>query len=115
LWRRSSLSGFTNLLQIKRLWPRGVSKEKANADKWMKDIAPSADLRKWFDHMEEKWTAFSKAYETELKNSDLVTEILDLIQSHETVTLLYGSRDEKYNHGIVLRNFLNKELKKISS
>lgn len=100
---------------IDRLWPRGITKEEAHADKWMKDIAPSAELRKWFDHMTEKWAAFSTAYETELKNSESVPEILDLIQSHKTVTLLYASRDEEHNHGIVLQKFLNKELDKISS
>lgn len=100
---------------IDRLWPRGITKEKAHLDKWMKDIAPSTDLRKWFDHMDEKWTAFSTAYETELKKSEAVPELLDLVQSHKMVTFLYASRDEEHNHGIVLKKFLNKEIDKISS
>lgn len=100
---------------IDRLWPRGVTKEKANVDKWMKDIAPSTELRKWFDHMSENWTAFSTAYATELSNSESVPEILDLIQSHKTVTLLYASRDEEHNHGIVLKRFVNSQLERLSS
>ena len=97
---------------IDRLWPRGLTKEKAHVDHWTKDIAPSSELRKWFDHMEDKWTGFSKAYKTELKNSESMAEILDLIQSHNTVTLLYASRDEKHNHGIILQEFLTNELAK---
>lgn len=100
---------------IDRLWPRGITKEKAHADKWMKDIAPSTELRKWFGHMSENWTAFSNAYETELHNSESLPEILDLIQSHKTVTLLYSSRDREHNHGIVLQRFLNSQLESLSS
>ncbi len=76
---------------IDRLWPRGIKKEDAHIDKWMKEIAPSTDLRKWF-HRESKtdhWEQFVKSYQAELKKSEVIEELLSDIDNHKTVTLLF--------------------------
>ena len=89
-----------------RLWPRGVSKERANLDRWMKGVAPSHDLRKWFDHDPEKWEEFKEKYRQELFGSEYVEELLDIIKESEKVTFVYASKDEKYNSTVVLKEFL---------
>lgn len=90
-----------------RLWPRGVSKERANLDKWMKGVAPSHDLRKWFDHDPDKWEEFKEKYRQELFGSGHVESLLKIIKENETVTLVYASKDEKYNSTVLLQDFLN--------
>lgn len=94
---------------IDRLWPRGISKEKAHIDKWLKQVAPSAGLRKEFNHMTDKWDNFKMAYHSELSKSAAVTELLDDTSKQDTVTLLFAARDLEHNHAIVLHQFL-KEL-----
>lgn len=89
-----------------RLWPRGVSKERAALDQWMKSIAPSHELRKWFSHDPDKWEEFKQRYRKELFGSDAVNEMLEIINEHETVTMIYASKDEKYNSTVLLREFL---------
>lgn len=92
---------------VDRLWPRGLSKETANIDLWLKEIAPSPDLRKWFDHDPKKWKSFNKKYRDELKsNAKAVTYLRDIITDNQTITLLYGAKDEVHNQAIVLRDFL---------
>lgn len=92
---------------VDRLWPRGVSKEKAKADLWLKEIAPTNDLRHWFNHEEEKWPEFQKRYRDELRaNPEAVREFKDKTRGHGTVTLLYGAKDEQHNQAIVLKDFL---------
>lgn len=87
---------------VDRLWPRGLSKEKAAIDEWMKEIAPSAELRRWFGHDPEKWPEFQRRYKQELRaQADLVREIAKLA-SHGRVTLVYGARDEAHNDAVVL-------------
>jgi uncharacterized protein YeaO (DUF488 family) len=87
---------------VDRVWPRGVSKEDAKLDEWMKDIAPSKELRKWFDHKEERFDGFSK----ELKDhSDLVEQLLEKAKE-KRLTLLYGAKDEKHNQAVVLKEYL---------
>ena len=93
---------------IDRLWPRGIKKENAHIDKWLKEIAPSTELRKEFNHMVDKWEKFKIAYHSELKNSLSVDELLDDIKNHKTVTLLYAAKDEEYNHALVLQDFIKK-------
>jgi uncharacterized protein YeaO (DUF488 family) len=93
-----------------RLWPRGVSKERAALDKWMKGISPSHDLRKWFDHDPDKWEEFKERYRKELFGSESVNEILDIIKEHNTVTLIYASKDKEHNSTVVLKGFLDKLL-----
>lgn len=90
-----------------RLWPRGVSKERANLDKWMKGIAPSHDLRKWFDHDADKWEEFKERYRRELFGSEYVEELLEIIKKNETVTLIYASKDEDHNSTVLLKAFLD--------
>jgi len=92
---------------IDRLWPRGISKERAKIDLWIKEIAPSNDLRKWYSHNSEKNKQFQKKYTDELKdNSDSVNEIKKKINAQKTITLLYASKDSKPIHAIVLQQAL---------
>lgn len=95
-----------------RLWPRGVSKERAALDKWMKSIAPSHDLRKWFDHDPDKWEEFKERYRIELFGSEAVNEMLEIIKNNETVTMVYASRDEEHNSTVLLKEFLEDLLDK---
>ena len=85
---------------VDRLWPRGIKKEEAAIDEWMKDIAPSAELRKWFNHDPE--------YTAELKDNAALPAFLATIKKHKTVTLLYGARDEQHNQAVVLADFFQK-------
>ena len=97
-------------LLVDRLWPRGLTKERAAADQWMKEIAPSDTLRKWFHHQPEKWTEFEKRYRKELAaKKDLLCEIRKLESEHKVVTLLYGRNDEKQNQAIVLADVLKRK------
>ena len=93
---------------VDRLWPRGLSKEKAGVDLWLKDIAPSTELRKWFGHDPEKWKAFRGRYETELKSKDELVEMLKAKAGKGTITLLYAARDEKHNEALVLKKVLER-------
>ncbi len=91
---------------VDRIWPRGVSKEEARLDDWNKDIAPSTDLRKWFDHKEERFPEFKKKYKKELsKHTDDLKEIAS-IANEKQVTLLFGAKDEKHNQALVLKEYL---------
>jgi uncharacterized protein YeaO (DUF488 family) len=92
---------------VDRLWPRGVTKERAQIDRWMKDVAPSTELRKQFHANSQNWAEFQHNYIAELQQStDTVNELIELIKTHETVTLLYSVHDEQQNHAVVLREFL---------
>ncbi|HLA57634.1 MAG TPA: DUF488 domain-containing protein [Puia sp.] len=91
---------------VDRLWPRGIKKETANINVWMKEIAPSTELRKWFNHEPEKWKSFLVKYKTELENSSLLAELKALAGKHKIITLLYGSKDEQHNQAIALKSFL---------
>ncbi len=91
---------------IDRLWPRGLSKEKARIDLWMKEVAPSTELRKWFGHDPEKWKEFQTRYKKELAaNAELVNSIRKMAKS-ETVTLVYSAKDEAHNDAVVLLKYL---------
>lgn len=89
-----------------RLWPRGVKKEDAHIDIWMKEVAPSTELRKWYNHEPEKREGFVTKYRAELAGSTALTDLGALVRQHKTVTLLYASKDEAYNHAVVLKHFL---------
>ena len=92
---------------VDRLWPRGVSKERAKLDLWLKDIAPSTGLREWFGHDPEKWIEFQKKYKIELaKNEEPVAELKKIIRQNKTVTLLYAAKDEEHNEAVVITNLL---------
>ena len=92
---------------VDRLWPRGLAKAKAKIDLWDKDVAPTNELRHWFNHEEEKWDEFQKRYRAELRgNSQAVDALKQAMHEHEVVTLLFGARDEEHNQAVVLRKFL---------
>lgn len=91
---------------VDRLWPRGLTKEKAALDHWLKEIAPSDALRHWFGHDPEKWTEFQQRYHAELRvKPDTVKELRDMIGS-KTATLLYAAHDSAHNNAVALRDFL---------
>jgi uncharacterized protein YeaO (DUF488 family) len=93
---------------IDRLWPRGLTKKMAAIDHWMKDIAPSSELRKWFGHAPERWTEFRNRYMEELRqHMALLDQIRDLAKEG-TVTLLFGAHDEEHNDAVVLQEVLLK-------
>jgi uncharacterized protein YeaO (DUF488 family) len=92
---------------VDRLWPRGLTKERARVDLWMKEIAPSDELRKWFHHEGMNWSEFEKRYRAELaKKKELLSELKKQENEHGTVTLLFGSKDEKQNQAVVLAKIL---------
>ena len=93
---------------VDRLWPRGVSKEKAAVDLWLKEIAPSDGLRKWFSHDPRKWTEFMKRYHRELAaKEDLITVVENKVRDGN-VTLLYGAADREHNNAAALQAYLEK-------
>ena len=92
---------------VDRLWPRGIKKEEAHVDKWMKEVAPSTDLRKWFNHEPEKWKKFIEKYQAELKGSAAFEMLAGLIKQHKIVTLLYSAKDEKHNQAMALGQFIS--------
>lgn len=101
----SSSDGYRIL--VDRVWPRGFSKERAKIALWLKEIAPSTALRKWFGHDPERWPEFQKRYRKELRaHSDLADAIRRLEKEHRVITLLFGARDEERNQAVVLRDFL---------
>ena len=91
---------------IDRLWPRGISKQKAKLDYWMKDIAPSTELRKWFGHDPKRWAEFRRRYAAELReHPDLIAELRSLARK-SPITLVYAAYDESHNDAVVLRDVL---------
>ena len=93
---------------VDRLWPRGLTKEKACIDLWLKGIAPSTELRKWFGHDPVKWKEFRKRYSDELKkNEEQVSLLKDQIKNG-TVTLVYGAKDEEHNEAFVLKELFSR-------
>jgi uncharacterized protein YeaO (DUF488 family) len=94
---------------VDRLWPRGVSKNSARIDLWLKEIAPSAALRKWFGHDPEKWNKFQTRYFRELRERrEAVEELVEHVR-RGTVTLVYGAKDEEHNDAVALKEFLRSD------
>ena len=94
---------------IDRLWPRGVSKDEAKINLWLKEVAPSNELRKWFSHDTKKWDDFKTKYKKELKeNLEIVRKIKQIDKEEKIVTLLYSAKDEKHNNAVVLKEYLQK-------
>ncbi len=92
---------------VDRLWPRGISKEKARLDRWIKEVAPSDDLRHWYNHEPEKWTEFQRKYCEELEsNRNLLEEIKQFEKENGTVTLVYSSREANLNNAVALKKML---------
>jgi len=102
------VSGDGARILVDRLWPRGVSKERAKLDLWLKDIAPSTELREWFGHDPKKWIGFQKKYKIELANNgEPVAELKKIIRQNKMVTLLYAAKDEEHNEAVVINNLLS--------
>lgn len=91
---------------VDRIWPRGISRQRARLDEWNKTIAPSTELRKWFGHQAERFEAFTKRYQQELLLQTEELERVRKIAKSRRVTLLYAAKDARINHAVVLRNVL---------
>jgi uncharacterized protein YeaO (DUF488 family) len=100
----SKKDGFRML--VDRLWPRGISKEKARIDLWLKEVAPSNELRKWSGHKEERWREFKKRYFGELKNKKELLDIIIEKSRKSGVTLLYAAKNEKHNNAVALKEYI---------
>lgn len=99
---------------VDRLWPRGISQEKADVDLWLRDVAPSSALRSWFGHRVERWPEFRERYRRELaEHGDLLDLIRDIEQHRATVTLLFGARDVAHNEAQVLLEVLQSHPKHV--
>lgn len=92
---------------VDRLWPRGLTKEKAKVDLWLKEIAPSTELRKWFAHDPAKWREFQTRYKAELKDNPEQVTLLKKEVTKGPATLLYAAKDEQHNEAIVLQQLLS--------
>lgn len=99
------------LFLVDRIWPRGVKKDRLELTGWLKDVAPSAELRTWFGHDPEKWAEFQRRYRDELDNmgGDTLQPIVDAARVGP-VTLLYGARDTEHNNAVVLRDYVDERL-----
>jgi uncharacterized protein YeaO (DUF488 family) len=95
-------------LLVDRLWPRGLSKERARVDRWLKEIAPSDELRRRFGHDPEKWPEFRARYLAELEDQRPLLQELSALARKETVTLVYAAHDEEHNNAVVLKELLQK-------
>lgn len=91
---------------VERLWPRGLTKERAAVDLWLKDIAPSPELRKWFGHDPARWEQFQERYRQELREKQDAVRLLKQRAKEGSVTLVYAARDEEHNGALVLKRFL---------
>jgi uncharacterized protein YeaO (DUF488 family) len=92
---------------VDRLWPRGLTKKRAAVDLWLKEVAPSAELRKWFGHDSAKWKQFQIRYRKELRENKDAVDLLKEKCKQDTVTLLYGARDDEHNEAVVLKELLH--------
>ncbi|MCC6253065.1 MAG: DUF488 domain-containing protein [Bacteroidia bacterium] len=95
-------------LLIDRLWPRGISKEEAKLDEWLKDIAPSNELRKWFNHIPERFEEFKKKYADELKPQHETLLRIKKMAEKQNLTLLYSAKDTQHNNAVVLEELIKK-------
>ena len=91
---------------VDRLWPRGISKEKAKIDLWLKSVAPSNELRKWFGHDPERFAEFDRRYRAELTESGALDELRAVLREHPDATLLFAAHDEAHNNAAVLKELL---------
>lgn len=90
---------------VDRVWPRGLTKDEVHVDHWLKDVAPSSTLRKWFGHDPKKWTEFQKRYRAELDDNPAMDQLRTLAKGHK-VTLVYGAKDEEHNQAVVLADVI---------
>ena len=92
---------------VDRLWPRGMRKENAHIDLWLKEAAPSSELRKWFNHDAERFEEFAKRYKAELDANGALATLQHIVAEHPTTTLLYAAKDENHNNAVVLKQLLD--------
>ncbi|CAD2078963.1 DUF488 domain-containing protein [Phocicoccus pinnipedialis] len=103
---KSSQDGMQIL--VDRVWPRGVKKEVLSYDEWYKELAPSKELRKWFDHDPKKWDEFKKKYFKELQRHDNLLKLIKEKSDGHNVTLIYGAKNEEYNQAVAIKEFIEK-------
>jgi uncharacterized protein YeaO (DUF488 family) len=98
---------------VDRLWPRGLRKDDAHLDGWLKELAPSDALRKWFQHDPDRWAGFQQRYERELRSDTARAALAEVVRcaASEPVTLVYAARDEKHNNAVVLRRLVERRLR----
>lgn len=92
---------------VDRIWPRGISKDKAQLDEWLKELAPSTELRKWFGHKPERFEEFKTRYRTELKGQTEALEHLNALRNKQQLCLVYGAKDEVHNQAVVLKELID--------
>ncbi|KRN03332.1 hypothetical protein FD13_GL000115 [Levilactobacillus senmaizukei DSM 21775 = NBRC 103853] len=108
----ADLNGYRVL--VDRLWPRGISKVNAHLDDWNKEVGPTTELRKWFNHEPEKFPKFNERYRAELKINPALTEFIQQVEKilpDQDVILLYGAKDEEHNQAVILKEVLIHELR----
>ena len=104
-----ALSGDGLRVLVDRLWPRGLSKERAEVSRWLKEAGPSTELRKWFDHDPDRWEEFKRRYRVELEQGDMLKTLVELVRRRR-VTLLFGSREQRFNNAMALKGFIESSL-----
>lgn len=97
-------------LLVDRLWPRGIKKDEAKIDEWLKDIAPSDELRKWFSHDPSRWQEFRAKYKEELKSKNEIIDKIRMDSNKGVVTLLFAARDVEHNNAIVLKEVIESSI-----
>lgn len=97
---------------VDRLWPRGVSKERAALSGWLKDVAPSPDLRRWWHHDPDRFEDFARRYRTELDDNPALEDMLSIVREHDRTTLVYAAKDPAVNHALILRDYIRQALEK---
>jgi uncharacterized protein YeaO (DUF488 family) len=105
--RPSQDDGFR--LLVERLWPRGLSKPNAQIDLWLKEIAPSPELRKWYHHDPTMWDEFKQRYRAELQENPAMADMLQVLRENKAVTFVYAAKDEERNSARVLKEFLEEQ------
>lgn len=109
VYEKSAKDDGTRVL-VDRLWPRGISKKAATIDQWLREVAPSDELRKWFGHDPSKWEGFKRRYIQELEGKKDLKKKLQDISRIGTLTLVYSAKDEMHNQAIALKEFLERDL-----
>lgn len=95
---------------VDRLWPRGVSKEQAALSGWLKDVAPSPDLRRWWHHDTDRFDDFARRYRTELDDNPALEDLLSIVREHDRTTLVYAAKNPAVNHALILRDYIRQAL-----
>lgn len=93
---------------VERLWPRGLSKQTAHVDLWLKEVAPTAELRRWYGHDVDKWPQFRQRYIAELRNNPAAEDLRRQLRDKKTVTFVYAARDPEHNSATALKSFIEK-------